>query len=136
MNELDKQQENVAAGARFVGDVIGCDFAGIGLTVLGFMWSQPFGGFHSPPLFFRIFASFIAIPFVLIGGLTAYSSLTGKGLKKKRSSKRARSAMQSSSQDTYACPTCNAPLSDNLDVSPHGDVKCGYCSNWFNIHHA
>lgn len=135
MNEFENQQENIAAGARFVGTVIGCVFAGIGLTVLGFMWSQPFGDFGALPLFFRIFASFIAIPFVLIGGLTAYSSLTGKGLKKNRS-KRTRSAMLSSPQGTYTCPKCNAPLSDNIDVSPHGDVKCGYCNSWFNIHHA
>ncbi|WP_145230773.1 hypothetical protein [Gimesia algae] len=134
MNELDNQQKNIAAGARFVGVVIGCVFAGIGLTVLGFMWSQPFGGFHSPPLFFRIFASFIAIPFVVIGGFTAYCALTGKGLKKMRS-KSFRSAMQDSSQGSYTCPKCNAPLSDNIDVSPHGDVKCGYCNSWFNIHH-
>ncbi len=40
---------------------------GIGMTVLIFLWSAPFGEFGSPPLFFRVFGSFIALAFVLTG---------------------------------------------------------------------
>ena len=29
-----------------------------------------------------------------------------------------------------------ADADGNCDVSPKGDVKCGYCRRWFNIHSA
>ena len=34
----------------------------------------------------------------------------------------------------YDCPNCGAALGKEADVSPSGDVKCGYCERWFNIH--
>jgi hypothetical protein len=34
----------------------------------------------------------------------------------------------------YTCPACGARLGEAADVSPKGDVKCGYCRQWFNIH--
>ncbi len=34
----------------------------------------------------------------------------------------------------YACPSCGASLTDNADVSPLGDAKCGHCGRWFNVH--
>ena len=54
---------------------------GIGLTVLGFLWLTPFNEFGSPPLFFRVFGSFIALAFVLTGvGFIAGPSLVrGQG---------------------------------------------------------
>lgn len=132
MNELNEQHKKIAKGARIVGGVFGCVFACIGLLVLGFLWSQPFGGFHSPPLFFRLFGSLVAIPFVAIGGFSAYASITGAGIPK---SKLISPSAISTKQGSYTCPKCSAPLSDDVDVSPHGDVKCGYCESWFNIHH-
>ncbi len=132
MNELEEQRKNVTKGARLVGAVFGCVFAGIGITVLGFLWLQPFGSFGAPPLFFRVFASFVAIPFVAIGSFIAYFSITGLGLQK---SSWVGSASVSAKQGSYTCPNCNAPLSGQFEVSPHGDVKCGHCNGWFNIHH-
>src|SRR4051794_39097892 len=68
-----------SGAARLIGAVVGFAFAGIGLTVLFFMWAAPSGGFDSPPLFFRIFASFIAIVFVAIGGTLGVAALRGGG---------------------------------------------------------
>ncbi|MFH1304595.1 MAG: hypothetical protein ABIK07_26380 [Planctomycetota bacterium] len=129
MNEQSDQQKKITIGARLVGAVIGCVFAGIGLTVLGALWS----GALAAPFLFRIFGSFVAIPFMAIGGFTAYSAITGLGLQK---SNLVNSASVSTKQGSYSCPNCNAPLSDEFDVSPHGDVKCEHCNGWFNIHHA
>lgn len=130
MNDQEDLQKSITKGARLVGAVIGCVFAGIGLTLLGFLWSQPFGGFHSPPLFFRIFGSLIAIPFAFIGGFTAFKAIT---VSAERHLPSKRSEMRPS--QSYACPHCNAPIGDESDVSPSGDVKCTYCKSWFNIHH-
>jgi len=132
MNKPKDQVKNITTGSRLVGAVIGCVFAGIGLSFLGFLWSQPFGDFHSPPLFFRVIGSFIAIGFVTIGSITAYSAISGRGLQK---TKLNNSTSVNSTLGSYTCPKCNAPLSDKIDVSPHGDVKCVYCNGWFNIHH-
>ncbi len=132
MDQQEELHQSITKGARLVGTVFGCVFVGIGVSVLGFLWSQPFGGFGSPPLFFRIFGSFIAIPFVAIGGFIAYSSITGIGMRKWKSNS---SSSVNEKQGVYSCPNCNAPLSGSLDVSPHGDVKCGHCHGWFNIHH-
>lgn len=134
MNDQEELQKNITTGARFVGAVIGCVFAGIGICVISFLWLQPFGSFHSPPLFFRVFGSFVAIPFIAIGSFTAYSSIKAKGILQKANFERSESV--SAKSVSYTCPKCNAPLSDNIDVSPHGDVKCNYCNSWFNIHHA
>ncbi|WP_298867947.1 hypothetical protein [uncultured Gimesia sp.] len=132
MNELEEHHKNITKGARIVGAIFGCVFVCVGFLVLGFLWSQPFGGFGSPPLFFRLFGSLVAIPFVAIGGFTAYSSIMGVGISK---SNLITSSAISTKQGSYTCPKCNAPLSDNVDVSPHGDVKCAHCDSWFNIHH-
>ena len=53
--------------AKFVGAVSGFVFCGVGVTVLVSLWAAPFGAFGSPPLFFRIVASFIAVAFVAVG---------------------------------------------------------------------
>ncbi len=37
-------------------------------------------------------------------------------------------------QLNYECLNCGADLGKGVDVSPSGDVKCEYCSKWFNIH--
>lgn len=134
---------------RIVGAVFGCSFAGAGLAILIFLWASPFGEFHSPPLFVRVFGSFVAIPFVAIGGGLAYASITGKNprnltsgsvvgqlreLQRELNSQSDTNESTSSPSVGYDCPNCGARLGENADVSPHGDVKCTYCDRWFNIH--
>ena len=129
--------------ARFIVGGVGLIFAGIGIAVLIFLWSAPFGQFGSPPLFFRVFGSFIALAFVLIGGgqfvMTAFGggpigqtqqmvdALRDQGVEVDAAADAPRKA-------AYACPGCGAPLAAGADVSPHGDVKCSYCGQWFNVH--
>lgn len=117
--------------ARFIGAVFGFVFCGIGLAILGFMWTVQ--GSDEPPLFFKIFASFIALPFVAMGGTLFFTSL------KRRSMILEMPTIQQSPPATaagkdYACPSCGARLGEDVDVSPSGDAKCGYCRKWFNIH--
>lgn len=132
MDQQEELHQSITKGARLIGAVFGCIFAGIGLLVLGFLWLQPFGGFGSPALFFRLFGSFIAIAFVATGSIFAHTSITGINMRKKNL---INSSSVNQSQGSCSCPKCNAPLSNDVDVSPHGDVKCGYCNSWFNIHH-
>jgi hypothetical protein len=129
-----------AGPARFLGAVVGFVFAGIGVTVLVFMWAAPFGEFGSPPLFFRIFASFIAIAFVGFGGTIGVTALRARGrfpAAPDASGPRAGSAPGPvPPAGGYTCPNCGAPLGEQADVSPSGDVKCPFCGRWFNIHRA
>lgn len=135
----------VPPAGRFIGAVFGLVFFGIGVTVLVFLWGQPFGGFGAPPLVFRLFGSFIALAFLAVGGTVCVAAIRGKrGLQRHTD---IRGTYLSSSNDTvtpppshpaskpgYHCPRCSAPLADGADVSPHGDVKCTYCNAWFNVH--
>lgn len=124
---------------------------GIGMTVLGFLWLTPFNQFGSPPLFFRIFGSFIALAFVMTGvaifkgaGMHPGNHLHGNFNQMRRSMGRPGpvdgpaepSASSETPQVGYDCPNCGAALGDDADVSPGGDVKCVYCKRWFNIHQA
>lgn len=126
---------------------------GIGMTVLIFLWSAPFGEFHSPPLFFRVFGSFIALAFVMTGiGIFVGAGKIGdprsmaqrlqemqkelQGNHPPADSATALSADAPASKVGYDCPNCGASLGKEADVSPSGDVKCGYCERWFNIHSA
>jgi hypothetical protein len=127
--------------AAVVGVVFGLVFFGIGATVIGFMWTA--SGFGAPPLFFRIFATLIAIPFLAMGGAAAYRSIQvlrgqydptaiAKGLG--NAANRDATEDQSAGAVRYACPACGAPLAEGADVSPHGDVRCAHCGGWFNVH--
>ena len=119
---------------------------GIGVTVLCFLW---FGedGFHSPPLFFKVFGSFIALAFVMFGvaAFSAGSLVNRNRLQDLAESMRDLQQSQNGSgtgpaskkppgNTSYGCPNCGADLGDGADVSPSGDVKCEYCKRWFNIH--
>lgn len=119
---------------------------GIGLSVIGFLWLTPFHEFGSPPLFFRIFGTFVALPFVFVG-VAALIARPGENLQ--NALKRARDLAGNSRADSaaddskraaagtsegYVCPSCNAPLGTNADVSPSGDAKCSHCGRWFSIH--
>ncbi|MFZ5832027.1 MAG: hypothetical protein ACOY3P_18235 [Planctomycetota bacterium] len=132
------QEHHPPPVARFIGAIVGLVFAGAGLTLLIFLWGAPFGEFGSPPLFFRVFASFIAIAFVGVGSASAYAAIAGKmpqprGLHRRHvGSSRISGGPVSNAR--YVCPQCAAALESGADVSPHGDTKCPYCGSWFNVH--
>jgi hypothetical protein len=128
-----------------VGIVFGLVFFGIGISVIAFVWTK--SGFGAPPLFFRIFATLIAIPFVAVGGLAAYGSiqvLRGSLAGTDQIATMLDYSGQTKTPDdqpsgsvsrvSYTCPACGAPLARGADVSPHGDVKCPHCGGWFNVH--
>jgi hypothetical protein len=131
----------IPPASRVVGGVFGLAFAGIGLTVLGFLW---FGhdAMGDPPVFFKIVGSFIALVFVVMGGTMALSALTGGGLMADNPSQisssdfppRQSAAPPRAALGAYTCPHCGAGLSRDAEVSPLGDVKCPFCGRWFNVH--
>jgi hypothetical protein len=151
-------QTPIGSASRLLFGVFGLVFLGIGLTVLGFLWGSPFDEFDSPPLFFRIFGSFIAVAFVAMGGTIAYSAIRGGGMlggtmpgglmssglmseanamiaaAQQRAQAVAENATPRESSLGYACPSCGAALGEKVDVSPMGDVKCAFCGRWFNVH--
>jgi hypothetical protein len=132
------------AGSRIVFGVFGFAFAGIGLTVLGFLWLTPFNQFGSPPLFFRIFGSFVALCFVAMGGTTFVGAILGNRLQRPvadfdkfnetKTDGPPNAPAAPLSPLNYCCSNCGAKLAKQSDVSPLGDVKCSFCHQWFNIH--
>ena len=138
---------SAARAGRFVGAVFGLAFFGIGLSVIGFLWfGGGDGGFHEPPLFFKLVGSLIACVFVAMGGTMAYSAIFGGGLLANQNANivthstpgqsDGSSATEAPSRiaGAYTCPNCGAGLSRDADVSPMGDVKCPFCGRWFNVH--
>jgi hypothetical protein len=130
-----------SGAGRVIAGVFGFAFAGIGLTVLVFLWGAPWDEFGSPPLFFRLVGSFIAVVFVVVGGMSALGAITGGGLKPRinfpgTGGPPERQSGGPANPSGYVCPHCGAPLGKGAEVSPSGDVKCTYCSTWFNIHRA
>lgn len=127
--------DTMMAGSRIVGGVFGFAFAGIGLTVLIFLWSAPFNEFGSPPVFFRIFGSFIALCFLVMGSTVFIGALLGKTLLNKTSlNSPSKPSIAPRATTNYTCPQCGANLTNQADVSPLGDTKCPFCQTWFNIH--
>ena len=139
-------QAGTPGGARFVAAVFGFVFAGIGLTVIAFLWGAPFGDWDSPPLFFRIFGSLIAVAFVAMGGTMGVAALRNKltpmargavpGQPGGRGTPGPLAEGGTAANGSYRCPNCAATLGSGTDVSPSGDVKCAFCGRWFNIHRA
>lgn len=122
---------------NILGRAIPCIFGLIGLTVCIFLWAAPFGEWNSPPLFFRVFGTFIGAIFMLFGFGTAIagpSLLAGVKSLATHHRSRARRSIRTNSQDSYDCPNCGSGLQSDADVSPRGDVKCAFCDRWFNIH--
>lgn len=111
---------------------------GIGLTVLGFVWSGPLNGFGSLPLFFRIFMSFIALGFVIPAIASIFVTLTGIDVVHHHLKNRGRPFVGNSSSERNdasinSCSQCGAPLDGSSEISPSGDVKCTHCGKWFNV---
>ena len=133
---MEQIPQKAALAGRFIMGVVGFAFAGIGLTVLGFLW---FGddGFGSPPLIFRLVGSFIAIVFVVFGGTMGLSAVFARGLMadptERLKALQGNAGAETRVPGSYVCPNCGATLG-NAEVSPLGDVKCTFCGSWFNIH--
>ena len=101
-------------------------FAGIAMLV--FLWGAG-DGFDSPPLFFRVFGSLIAMAFILMGfGMPISLLRMGKSIGKLLDE-----TMPKPPPSQPGCPNCGANLG-TAEVSPSGDVKCSYSKGWFNIH--
>jgi hypothetical protein len=127
---------------KYIGGLI---VIGVGITALIFLWGTPFNEFGSPPIFFRIFISFIALNFILVGGRTFLSRIFGGKIfgnrfpatPKNSEEEEGASDLKPNHSETslnYTCPQCSAPLSNGVEVSPHGDVRCSFCNSWYNIH--
>ena len=135
---------SAARAGRFVAAVFGLAFLGVGLSVIGFLWFGGDGGFHEPPLFFKLVGSLIACVFVAMGGAMAYSAIFGGGLLANQNALTPSTPGQSAGSEVpeappriagaYTCPSCGAALAANAEVSPMGDVKCPFCGRWFNVH--
>jgi len=144
-NSGDPNLRPVEFAGRAMAVIIGITFGGIGLAVMGFLWTEH--GFGEPPTFFKIFGTLIALPFVgigviaLLGGLGMKSfapKSPGQSLSERLKETRGESSeppTDSAGRPTgYTCPHCGAPLGSSSNASPHGDVKCGHCETWFNIY--
>jgi len=124
--------------------------AGIGVTVLFALWG---GNFGFAPFIFKLFGSFVACFFIMTG-VGIYKTAgkfddprnmaqTLQEMQKELAANQPASDPGSPQPDDaakskvgYDCPNCGAALGKEADVSPSGDVKCGYCERWFNIHSA
>lgn len=109
---------------------------GVGLTLLAFVWGS------GAPLFFCVFASFVALGFVLTGAKLISGSLHDPARLRQIAEQLQSQLPETPDQPPsappgpmgYRCDSCGAPLRPDADVSPHGDVKCEHCNRWFNIH--
>lgn len=133
----------------FIPRLMGVMPFGIGLTVLFFIWFGDMGPFGGAPLFFKVFASFVAMGFVLTGAMFFAGPSLLKG-QHQNMLDRVRDLAQAAGQEVgdspsgadsapkvnYSCPNCGSDLGEKADVSPSGDAKCEYCKRWFNIHQA
>lgn len=116
---------------RLLGLVFSFVFAGIGMTVVAFLWTAR--GFGEPPLFFKIIGTLVSITFVAVGGTFLAAALRGQYPAAGGDGSGSTPPIPGAG---YTCPGCGSRLGEDADVSPKGDVKCGYCRRWFNIHSA
>lgn len=110
-------------------------FGLIGVVVIVHTWTER--GFGEPPLFFKLFFTLVASVFVLVG----IGGVVGKGLRADpggagrdgpRSPDRSAGPGARAGLD-LKCDHCGATLGAEADISPSGDVRCGYCQRWFNV---
>ena len=107
-------------------------FGFIGIAVIVFLWGSG-DGFGSPPLFFKVFGSFIALGFMAMGFGVPLSFLRrGKEMVNLTVSGQQPQAPPPV-PESLKCPSCGANVG-KAEVSPSGDVKCIYCHGWWNIH--
>src|SRR6478752_4708672 len=78
-------------------------FGCIGLTVIFFLWTAD--GFHEPPLFFKLFGSFIGLAFVFVGFGLPLRALMGQ-----RDADADQPHKGAASGGGYKCPNCGASL--------------------------
>src|SRR5271154_5251644 len=76
VNPGNHNPQPVEVAGRAMAIVLGITFGGIGLAVMGFLWTEH--GFGEPPTFFKIFGTLVALPFVGFGILAL---LGGFGMK-------------------------------------------------------
>jgi len=119
------------------GRIFGACFGGIGITVIAFLWGSSWNELHSPPLVFRVFGTFIAIPFVVVGATAIFGKVPNVA---ERAAAFREAGIDESETSNAAprpgklkCPNCGSSPSQ-AEVSPHGDVKCDHCSRWYNVH--
>jgi len=120
------------AGRIFIGFFMSI-FGMIGITVLVSLWAAPFGDFGSPPLIFRLVGSFIALAFIAFGVFGVYGAIAGKAPTPDTSTRAPGGSGDATANDQLACPKCGASVGADTEISPSGDVKCPYCSSWFNV---
>ena len=108
-------------------------FGFIGIAMIAFLWGSG-DGFGSPPLFFKVFGTFIALGFVLMGFGAPLSALRRvREMEELISSIPQPPPASPPVPESLQCPSCGANVG-NAEVSPSGDVKCSYCHGWWNIH--
>jgi DNA-directed RNA polymerase subunit RPC12/RpoP len=123
---------------------MGLIFGGLGLTMLCFLWGAGPDDFGAPPLVFRVFGSLISLAFVVVGFVAVSGALGGQGLnpdaaRQFAALKAALPPVTPTTDDvvrvhsSYFCPRCGKPVGTEGDVSPHGDVRCASCAQWFNV---
>lgn len=106
-------------------------FGFIGIAVLGFIWFGTERDF--PPLFFKVIASFIALGFITMGFGAPLAALKARNQINSAAATPTTPDANESAEAGYKCPHCGAGLGQQ-EVSPSGDVKCSYCSKWWNFH--
>jgi len=145
LNPDDHNLKPVEVAGRAVVVILGITFGGIGVALIGFLWTEH--GFGEPPTFFKIFGTLIALPFVAIGSIALLGGLGMKSFALKSPEQSVAERLKAMRQEppktpreshgpptSYTCPHCGAPLGTSSDASPHGDVKCRHCETWFNIY--
>ena len=113
-------------------------FGFVGLTLLIFLWFGSDRDFGRPPLIFKLVGSFISLGFMAMGfGLPITAILAwARGETAAEAGGEVDAVEAATIPAGYRCPHCAAGLGPAQEVSPSGDVKCGYCSKWWNIHRA
>ncbi|HVW02175.1 MAG TPA: hypothetical protein VHB77_17620 [Planctomycetaceae bacterium] len=85
---------------------------------------------------FRFLGGLIALGFVVVGLMLLLGSLVRSILRIRHSkddSTQTAAEPPANAKVGYACPNCGATLANGAEVSPLGDVNCGYCQQWFNV---
>jgi hypothetical protein len=108
-------------------------FGFIGIAVIAFLWGSG-NGFGSPPLFFKVFGSLIALGFIAMGfGFPLSMLRRGKTVEDPTARGLPSQPPPPGPPANLVCPACGANVG-KAEVSPSGDVKCSYCHGWWNIH--